>query len=94
MNSLEEVLRRSPFLTSTLPPDDLERQSKLFLEGFQIAVITTDDDEESWAYERCKGAFRRLMGDPPPSRSDPNMPEGFFEAMRWAAEFMTASSRS
>lgn len=92
MASVEAVLNKSPFLTSTLPPDQLEQQYRLFLESFRIAVETEDDDEESWAYEKCKGAFRRLMGDPPPSRSDPNMPEGFFEAIRWAAKLLVAAS--
>jgi hypothetical protein len=94
VSSIEDVLSRSPFLASQLPPDELQRQYGLFIQSFQTAVETTNDDEESWAYEKCKGAFRRLMGDPPPSRSDPNMPEGFFEAMRWAAQFMVASRPS
>ena len=90
MSRMEDVLGRSPFTNSQLPPDELERQYKLFLQSFQTAVMTTDDDEESWAYEKCKGAFRRIMADPPPSEEDPNMPQGFFKAMTWAAELMVA----
>lgn len=94
MSSVEDVLSRSPFLRSTLSPDEIRRNYGLFIQGFENAVLTTDEDEEAWAYERCKGAYRRLMGNPPPSREDPKMPAGFFEAMQWAAELMTAERPS
>lgn len=93
MRTVEEILASSPFRTSRLPPTLLQQQLALFLESFQTAVETEDPAEESWAYEKLKGAFSRMTGDPPPSAIDPRMPEGLWEAMKWAAELRVARAR-
>lgn len=88
---IEEVLRRSPFMASSLPPSQLEQDSKLFLEMYALAVDTTNDQEEEWAYHKMRDAYVRLMSNPPMD-PDHELPEGMWAAMNWAAELRVAMS--
>jgi hypothetical protein len=79
-------------MNSSLPPSELERDSKLFLEMFALAVETINDQEEEWAYHKMMDAYIRLMGNPP---IDPEhgLPAGMWQAMKWAAELRAVMSR-
>jgi hypothetical protein len=89
---IEEVLRRSPFMHSSLPPSQLEQDSTLFLQMFGLAAETINDQEQEWAYLKMKDAYIRLLSSPPvdPERE---LPRGLWEAMNWAAELRSAMSR-
>jgi hypothetical protein len=82
---LESVLSNSPFLTSSLPPDQLQAQTRAFLAMFSAAVQAESDPEEEWAYGKMRDAYTILAGKPP---TDParGMPAGMWEAMNWAAD--------
>ena len=54
-----------------------EKLEKEFLAFFVLAVETTDDAEELWAYERLKDTYTASV------ISDDHA--GFFAAMAWAA---------
>ena len=81
----------SPFSTSSLPPDEISKQSRTFLLMFGAAVDATTDDEEQWAYQVMKSAYCKLMNNPPldPAR---NLPRGLWEAMEWAAKISVETS--
>lgn len=89
---LAAVSKRSPFVSSPLSPDSCEQKTKLFLEMFGLAVETSDDAEEQWAYQGMKAAYLELMGHPP---IDPvrQLPAGLWEAMEWAAQWRVTRER-
>lgn len=83
--TFEQISARSPFSSSSLPPDELERELNTFMAMFALCIETTNDDEEAWAFHKLKAAYSALSDSPP---LDPvrNLPRGMWEAMKWAAE--------
>jgi hypothetical protein len=88
-DSVESVLKRTPFSTTSLPPDEAQAQARTFVAMFNEAVEAPSEREEAWAYRKMREAFLALAGNPP---IDPvrNLPAGLWEAMRWAAELWVA----
>ena len=90
--SVESVLARTPFSRSELPPDKVEILERTFIEMSQLAIETSDEAEERWAYRKEKEAYCEAMGNPP---IDPEtgLPAGFWQAMEWAADLSVAHER-
>lgn len=72
----------SPF--SHLAQPEQERREIDFLELFDLCVLTTDEREEAWAYEKLKdGYVSRIISDRQPA---------FATALQWAAQVSRAEA--
>jgi hypothetical protein len=89
MKRIEELLAANPLRHSHLIGPEWQQWAQTFEAMWTVAVETTNDSEEEWAYRKLKEAYCVLMADPP---IDPRhgLPTGFWEAMNWMAELRTA----